>query len=254
MRRTRRDRPLGARVVLGSRDGLHGVSVAVAQLEGLRGDVGPGGDPARAGKVVRAAGARRARLAVAVAVADQPEDSLGHVAREGRAAVLVVHHGHLVQRVVGVGAAVGERRHRAHEVLAIADDPARAHDVVLWAVCHGDVAGGLGLTVDAKRAEGLVLVVLLARAVEHVVARDVHERDPVLGADLGQQRRTLGVGGPGRHAALGSLGGVDGGVGAAVDDGAIERPVDFRVIDGVREVELVAVAEVEGIGHSPLLG
>ena len=69
MRRTRRDRPLGARVVLGGRDGLHGVGVAVAQLEGLRGDVGPGGNPARAGEVVRAAGARRARLAVAVAVA-----------------------------------------------------------------------------------------------------------------------------------------------------------------------------------------
>ena len=122
------------------------------------------------------------------------------------------------------------------------------------AVGHGDVAGGLGLAVDAKRAEGLVLAVLLARAVEHVVARDMHERDPVLGAGLGKQRRALGVGGPGGFAALGRLGGVDGGVGSAVDDGAVERPVDLGVVGGVGEVELVAVAEVEGTGDPPLLG
>lgn len=125
---------------------------------------------------------------------------------------------------------------------------------MLRAVRHGDVAGGLGLAVDAQRAEGLVLVVLLARAVEHVVARDVHERDAVLGAGLGQQRRALGVGGPGSFAALGGLGGVDGGVGAAVDDRAVERPVDLGVVGGVGEVELVAVAEVEGTGDPPLLG
>ena len=254
MRRARRDWALSAGVVFGSRYGLDSVTVAVAQLEHLRGDFGPGRHAGGAGQAVRAGLARAARLLVATAVAEQPEDALGHVAGEGQAPELVVNHRHLVQRVAGVGAAVGERRHGLHEVLAIADDPARAHDVVPGTVGNGDVAGGLGLAVDAQRAEGLVLRVLLDGAVEHVVARDVHKRDPVLGADSRQQRRALGVGGPCSLPALRGLGSVDGGVGAAVNHGAVERPVDLGVAGGVREVELVAVAEVEGIGDSPLLG
>lgn len=253
MYRPRRYRALGAGVIRLRTHRLDGACVAVAQLEHLRSDVGPGRDAAGTGQVVCAVCARLAGLLVAVAVAQKPEDALGHVAGEGQAAELVVHHGHLVKRIVGVGTAVGERRHGAHEVLALADNPARTHDVVLGAVGNGDVAGGLGLAVDAQRAEGLVLVVLLARAVEHVVARDVHERDAVLGAGLGQQRRALGVGGPGGLPALGGLGGVDGGVGAAVDYDPVERPVDLRVVGGVREVELVSVTEVEGVGDSPLL-
>lgn len=106
MRRARRDWALSAGVVLGSRYGLDNVTVAVAQLEHLLGDVGPGRDPARAGQVVGAVLARAARLLVASTVAQKPEDALGHVAGEGEAAVLVADHRHLVERIVGVGAAV----------------------------------------------------------------------------------------------------------------------------------------------------
>lgn len=249
-----RNRAAGARVVFGRAHGPHGVGVAVAQLEHLRSYVGPGGHAAGAGQVVGAAFAGRARLLVALAVAQEPEDALRHVAREGEAAELVVHHGHLVKRIVRIGAAVGERRHGAHEVLALADDPAGANDVVLGAIRHGDVARRLGLAVDAQGAEGLVLAVLLARAVEHVVAGDMHERDSVLDAHPGQQGRALGVGGPGGLPALGGLSGVDGGVRAAVDHGAVQGPIDFGVVGRVREVELAAVAEVEGADDPALLG
>ena len=94
---------------------------------------------------------------------------------------------------------------------------------------HGDVAGGLGLAVDGQRAEGLVLRVDLGGAVEDVVAGYVDERDAVLGAGAGEQRRPGRVGLPGGGAALGGLGPVDGRVGAAVDDGAVERPVVLRI-------------------------
>ena len=56
-------------------------------------------------------------------------------------------------------AAAGQRRHGADEVLAVADDPGGAHHVVPRCAGHRDVAGGLGLAVDAERAERLVLVV-----------------------------------------------------------------------------------------------
>ena len=92
---------------------------------------------------------------------------------------------------------------------------------------HGDVAGGLGLAVDGQRAEGLVLRVDLDRAVEDVVGGHVDERDPVRGAGAGEQRRPGRVGLPGDGAALGGLRPVHGRVGAAVDHGAVERPVVF---------------------------
>ena len=94
---------------------------------------------------------------------------------------------------------------------------------------HGDVAGGLGLAVDGKRAEGLVLGMDLGRAVEDVVGGHVHEGDPVPGAGAGEKGGAGGVGLPCGHAALGGLGPVHRRVGPAVDDRAVERPVVLAV-------------------------
>ena len=223
MDRARGDGVLGARVVVGGADRHDPVAVAVGGLEDGAGDVGPGPDGAGAGAVVGAVGRVRPQ---------HVEDGLGHVAREGQAAQLVVHDRDLLEPVLGVGYAVGQPLHGLHEVVALADNPAGAHDVVARAPGHGDVAGGLGLAVDGQRAEGLVLGMDLGRAVEDVVAGHVDEGDPVPGAGAGQKRRAGGVGLPGGHAALGGLRPVHGGVGAAVDHGAVERPVVLRV--GVR--------------------
>lgn len=138
--------------------------------------------------------------------------------------------------------------------MSLADDPAGAHDVVARAAGHGDVAGGLGLAVDGQRAEGLLLVVDLGGAVEDVVAGHVDERDPVLGACAGEEGRPGRVGLPGGHAALGGLRLIHGRVGAAVDDGAVERPVVLRIGLRVGHVEGVDVAEVEVLRHAALLG
>ena len=119
---------------------------------------------------------------------------------------------------------------------------------------HGDVAGGLGLAVDGKRAEGLVLGMDLGRAVEDVVGGHVHEGDAVLGAGAGEKGRPGGVGLPGDRAALGGLGPVHGRVGAAVDDRAVERPVILSVVLRIGHVEGVDVAEVEALRHAALLG
>ena len=118
---------------------------------------------------------------------------------------------------------------------------------------HGDVAGGLGLAVDGQRAEGLVLGMDLGRAVEDVVGGHVDERDPVPGAGAGEKGGTGRVGLPGGGAALGGLRPIHGGVGAAVDHGAVERPVVFRVGRRVGHVEGVDVAEVEVLRHAALL-
>lgn len=177
-----------------------------------------------------------------------------HVAREGQAAQLVVNDGDLVQLILRVGDAVGEHFHGLHEVVAIADDPAGAHDVVARAPGHGDVAGGLGLAVDGKRAEGLVLGMDLGRAVEDVVGGHVDEGDPVPGAGAGEKRRPGRVGLPCDGAALGGLRLINGRVGAAVDDRAVERPVVLRIGVRVGHVEGVDVAEVEVLRHAALLG
>ena len=239
------DRALGARVVVGGGYRHDLVPVAVGGLEDGAGDVRPALHGSGAGAVIGAVGRFRVQ---------HVEDGLRHVAREGQAAQLVVHDGDLVQLVLGVGDAVGEALHRLHEVVPLADDPGAAHDVVARAPGHGDVAGGLGLAVDGKRAEGLVLVMHLGGAVEDVVAGHVHERDAVLGAGAGEQGGALGVGLPGDGAPLGGLGPVDGGVGAAVDDGAVERPVILRIGLGVGHVEGVDVAEVEVLGDAAPLG
>ena len=221
--RARGDGALGARVVVGGRYRHDPVPVAVGGLEDGAGDIGPRLDGAGAGAVVGAVGGVRPQ---------HVEDGLGHVAREGQAAQLVVHDGDLLEPVLGVGDAVGQRLHGLDEVVPLADDPGAAHDVVARAPGHGDVAGGLGLAVDGQRAEGLVLGMDLGGAVEDVVGGHVDEGDPVLGAGAGEQRRPGRVGLPGGRAALGGLRPIHGGVGAAVDHGAVERPVVLCV--GVR--------------------
>ena len=243
--RARRDGARGVRVVVGGRNRHDPVAVAVGGLEDGAGDVRPALHGAGAGAVVGAVGGVRPQ---------HVEDGLGHVAREGQAAQLVVHDRHLLEPVLGVGYAVRERLHGLHEVVALADDPTGAHDVVARAPGHGDVAGGLGLAVDGQRAEGLVLVVHLGGAVEDVVGGHVDERDPVLGAGAGEKGRAGGVGLPGGHAAFGGLRFIHGRVGAAVDHGAVERPVVLRIGLRVGHVEGVDVAEVEVLGHAALLG
>lgn len=114
--------------------------------------------------------------------------------------------------------------------------------------------GGLGLAVDGQRGEGLVLVVHLGGAVEDVVGGHMDEGDPVPGAGAGEKGGTGRVGLPGGRAPLGGLGPVHGGVGAAVDDGAVERPVVLRVRARVGHVEGVDVAEVEVLRHAALPG
>ena len=218
MDRARGDGPLGARVVVGCRHRYDLLAVAVGGLEDGAGDVRPGLHGAGAGAVIGSVGGVGAQ---------HVEDGSRHIAREGQAAKLVVYYGDLVQFVIRVGDAVRQALHGLHEVVALADDPAGAHDVVARAPGHGDVAGGLGLAVDGQRGEGLVLVVHLGGAVEDVVGGHVDEGDPVLGAGAGEKGRPGGVGLPGGGAALGGLGPVHGRVGAAVDDGAVERPVIF---------------------------
>ena len=242
--RARGDGALGTRVVVGGRYRHDLLPVAVGGLEDGAGDVGPGPDRTRAGTVVGTEGGL---------VPQHVEDGPGHVAREGQASQLVVDDGDLVQLVVRVGYAVGQPPHGLHEVVALADDPAGAHDVVARAARHGDVARGLGLAVDGQRAGGLVLRVDLGGAVEDVVGGHVHERDTVPGAGAGEQGRPGRVGLPGGHAALGGLGFIDGRVGAAVDHGAVERPVVLRIGLRVGHVEGVDVAEVEVLRHAALL-
>ena len=244
MDRARGDGAGGVRVVVGGAHWHDLLPVAVGGLEDGAGDVRPGLHGAGAGAVVGAVGG----LAL-----QHVEDGPGHVAREGQAAQLVVHDRDLLQLVLGVGDAVGEGLHRLDEVVPLADDPGAAHDVVARAPRHGDVAGRLGLAVDGQRAEGLVLRVDLGRAVEDVVGGHVDERDPVPGAGAGEQGRPRRVGLPGGHAALGGLGPVDRRVGAAVDHGAVERPVVLRVGLRVGHVEGVDVAEVEVPGDAALL-
>ena len=245
MDRARGDGARGVRVVVGGRYRHDLLPVAVGGLEDGAGDIRPGLDCAGAGAVVGAVGRLRVQ---------HVEDGSRHVAREGQAAQLVVHDGDLREPVLGVGYAVGQALHGPDEVVPLADDPGAAHDVVARAPGHGDVAGGLGLAVDGQRAEGLVLGMHLGGAVEDVVAGHVDEGDAVLRAGACEKGRAGRVGLPGGHAALGGLGPVDRRVGAAVDDGAVERPVVLGIGVGVGHVEGVDVAVVEAAGEAALLG
>ena len=242
--RARGDGTGGIRVVVGGTNRHDLLPVAVGGLEDGAGDVRPGLHRAGSGAAVGAVGGVRPQ---------HVEDGLGHVAREGQAAQLVVHDHDLLEPVLGVGYAVGEALHGLDEVVSLADDPGAAHDVVAGAPRHGDVAGGLGLAVDGQRAEGLVLGVDLGGAVEDVVGGHVDQGDPVPGAGAGEKRRPRGVGLPGGHAALGGLRFIHCRVGAAVDDGAVERPVVLGVGLRVGHVEGVDVAEVEVLGDAALL-
>ena len=243
--RARGDGALGAGVVVGGAHRDHLVAVAVGGLEDGAGDVRPALHGSGPGAVIGAVGCFRVQ---------HVKDGRGHVAREGQAAQLVVHDRDLPQLVVRVGDAVGQALHRLDEVVALADDPGAAHDVVAWAPGHGDVAGGLGLAVDGQRAEGLLLGVHLRGAVEDVVAGHVDEGDAMPGAGAGEQCRAGRVGLPGDRTALGGLRFIHGRVGAAVDDGAVERPVVAGVGLRVGHVEGVDVAEVEVLGDAALLG
>ena len=218
--RARGDGAGSAGVVVGGRNRHDLLPVAVGRLEDGAGDVRPGLDRAGAGAVIGPVGGVRPQ---------HVEDGLGHVAREGQAAQLVVDDRDLREPVLRVGYAVGQPLHGLDEVVPLADDPGAAHDVVARAPCHGDVAGGLGLAVDGQRAEGLVLVMDLGGAVEDVVGGHVDEGDPVLGAGAGEKGGADRVGLPGGGAALGGLRPVHGRVGAAVDHGAVERPVVLRI-------------------------
>ena len=245
MDRARGDGARGAGVVVGGRNRHDPAAVAVGGIEDDAGDVGPALHGAGAGAVIGPVGGVRPQYV---------EDGGGHVAREGQASPLVVNDRDMRELILGVGHAVGQRLHGLDEVVPLADDPGAAHDVVARAAGHGDVAGGLGLAVDGQRAEGLLLRVDLGRAVEDVVGGHVDERDPVPGAGAGEQRRPRRVGLPGGHAALGGLRPVHGRVGAAVDDGAVERPVVLGVGVRVGHVEGVDVAEVEVLGDAAPLG
>ena len=243
--RARCDWAGGAGVVVGGADRHDLLAVAVGGLEDGAGDVRPGLDGAGAGAVVGAVGGVRPQ---------HVEDGLRHVAREGQASQLVVDHGDPLEPVLGVGDAVGQHFHGLDEVAPLADDPGAAHDVVTRAPGHGDVAGGLGLAVDGQRAEGLVLAMHLGGTVEDVVGGHVHERDAVPGAGAGEEGGAGRVGLPCGGAALGGLRFIHGRVGAAVDNGAVERPVVLRVGVRVGHVEGVDVAEVEVLGDAALLG
>jgi len=95
--RARGDGAGGICVVVGGAHRHDPVPVAVGGLEDGAGDVGPGLHGAGAGAVIGAVGGVRAQ---------HVEDGLGHVAREGQAAQLVVHDGDLREPVLGVGDAV----------------------------------------------------------------------------------------------------------------------------------------------------
>lgn len=127
--RTRGDGPLGAGVVVGGADRHDPVAVAVGGLEDGACDVRPALDGPRAGAAIGAVRGVRPQ---------HVEDGLGHVAREGQAAQLVVHDHDQRDSVLGVGDAVGEALHRLDEVMALADDPVGAQYVVARADGHCD--------------------------------------------------------------------------------------------------------------------
>ena len=228
-------------------------TVAVSAIEHHGRDLRPAGNVARVGAIVDAVGRGSRGLHVAFAVTKQVEDGARHGLGEGKAAHLVVNHDDLLEGILGVGAAIGQHAHGLHEVVPLADDPAGAQDVVRGVPLHREVTGGLGLAVDGQRRRDLVLGVERSRAVEHVVRAHVHEREAVLSAGAGEQGRPRGVGGPADAASLGSLSLVHRGVGAAVDHGAVDRPVVLGVRRWVGHVERVDVAVVEGIGQAALL-
>ena len=80
------------------------------------------------------------------------------------------------------------------------------------------------------------------------------ERNAVLGACARKQRRAGRVCRPGDAAALRGLRGIDCRVGAAIDHGAVERPIELTVGRRVAHVEGIDIAEVKVLGDAALLG
>lgn len=126
--RPRGDRSFRAGVVLGGGDGNHTLAVAVGDIEHRAGDICP---------VLHRARARAVIDTIRGAGPEYMEDGLGHVAREGKAAQLVVHDGDAVEGVFGVRHAIGQCLHGLDKVTAVTDDPGAAHDVVARAPQYG---------------------------------------------------------------------------------------------------------------------
>jgi hypothetical protein len=144
-----------------------------------------------------------------------------------------------------VDAALCQRQHGGHEVPSIADHPRRAHDVVAG---HGGdhlIGGGLGLPVHAEGRDGVVLGVgARGGPVEDVIARDVDQRDAVLGGDARQSRGARDVDRPRRRTALRCLRRVDGGVGCGVDDRVVVAPAAGVGEGSGRQVDVGAFGEL----------
>ena len=126
-------------VVLGGSHGRNGVTITACELKDPSSDLCPGGHATGSGEVVGA---------VRGTGVEKREDSLSHLVGEGKTAQLVVHHGHVFQAIRRIGTATRQAGHCANEVIAVADDPTRAHHVVRSAARHCQVAGGLGLPID----------------------------------------------------------------------------------------------------------
>jgi len=148
---------------------------------------------------------------------DERLDLAREAVRPGRAAELV---GHDAQRLLGIGE--GEAEHRLGEVLPMrAVEPGRAQDRVA-ASGGGDglLALELGLSVHRRGARGVRFepgAWRLAPTVEDVVRGDVHEIGAGFAARFGEDARALRVDGAAERGVGFRL--VDGGVGGAVDDG-----------------------------------
>ena len=226
----------GARIILDSAYGSHGIAIAVGGIKDDPSDISPAPDSTRPCAVIYAIGG--------VGV-QQMEDRRRHITREGEAAQLIVHDGDPIELVLGIGNAVTERLHGLHEIVSIANDPRAAENVVPRTPLHSKITGGLGLPVYANGTERLVLIVELTRAVKDIVTRDVHKCDVVVRTSTGKQGRAGRVGGPAGHSTLRGLGLVHGGIGSAVDNGAVGRPVVLVIRLWVGEVERVDIAEVE---------
>jgi hypothetical protein len=125
-------------------------------------------------------------------------------------------------------------------------DPRGPHDIVAGRDTDREVARGFGDAVGVHRGEGHVLPARFGGAsVEHVVAREVDQDEPVCGGESSQCRRTGRVGLPRRRATRPGFGSIDVGVGGRVDDHVDHCPVrtdrtgDVQLVvpqaDGVRE-------------------
>ena len=161
--------------------------------------------------------------------AEKVGDSLRQVLREGRTALLIMDHG-------GLDAAPREVRHGLNEVVAVAKDPRRAHNVVLRACRCRRLARCLRRAVGRQRGGNLVFRVYLVGAVEDVVRGDVDEREIVVGGHAGELARGQGVDGPGARAV--GLRAVDVVIRRTVDDGGVLLPIARRVRGVIRDIEL----------------